>query len=1050
MYPLTPMQSGMLFHAVSAPGTGVDVQHIRVDLDEGLDIERFRAAWEETAGQHQILRARFEWEGVDTPQQVFDGDGRAEIRTVDLTSLGDDEAEARVVEEMRADRLQGFDLTTTPNRFVVFERGDRRATLLWSFHHILLDGRSFPIVLRDVFAVYDEHAASPAPRPYADYLDHMSAFDHGPSGAFWSEHLTGVEGATPLVIDHAPPPAVAAALGTHEVHLDPDDLAALAAFGQRAGGSVNTLIQLGWGAVLHHYGGGERVTFGATRACRHGLDGLAEMVGVFINTVPMAVGVGGATPIAEALASLRSQAVAMRPHENTPLAEIARASDVPAGEALFHSLVVFENYELDLALRAQGGPWLGRHVEYKGQTNSPLTLMAYADQALRLRFEYDPSVLSAPMVERMAEHLVTFLRDVVHHDAADPVRSVAYLTEADRDAALAQPARLQPASERVADAIATRWRDTPDAVAVTARDGTLTYGELAIRAAGVEAAIRDAGVQPGEFVGVAIRRGVDLVSTMVGVMRSGAAFVPIDPRFPRDRIAHMVNDSGMRLVLTDATSTDVLPTDVDRVLVGSIAPAPWAPAPGDEPADGRAAYAIYTSGSTGLPKGVVVSHLALSNFMRSMAREPGLTAADRLLAVTTVSFDISILELFLPLMVGAQVVLADDDEVHDGRLLAERIDASAATVMQATPTTWRLLLESGWEGSPGLRILCGGEALPRDLADELLPRCAELWNMYGPTETTIWSSTDRVGPGPDISIGAALDNTSLYVLDADQRPVPQGIDGELWIGGDGVAIGYHDRPELTAERFVADPFVDGDRMYHTGDRARIDADGRLICLGRVDHQVKIRGFRIELGEIETVLRDAPGVADAVVIARATPAGGDQLVAYVIASGVTPPSVAELRKVCATKLPDYMVPATAIVLDEFPLTENKKVARNKLPDPGSSRPDLGNVFVAPRNPTEEAVATAFASVLAVEQVGVHDSFFDLGGDSLLVMRLVNDLANRTGTRVAVHDVFGRRTVEGLAEVLDGAGATITPAAATDDRIAKRNAALAQRRRARPTR
>jgi amino acid adenylation domain-containing protein len=499
---------------------------------------------------------------------------------------------------------------------------------------------------------------------------------------------------------------------------------------------------------------------------------------------------------------------------------------------------------------------------------------------------------------------------------------------------------------------------------------------------------------------------------LLGVQKSGGAYVPLDPDFPAERLSFMLADSGATVLLTaeeTAAGVDV-PAGVRLVDLGAEAAAlaGMSDANGETGAGPRdPAYVIYTSGSTGRPKGVVVSHGALANFLEAMQREPGLTEADVLAAVTTISFDIAGLELYLPLMVGARIALLSRETAADGPALAAQLEACGATVLQATPATWRLLLEAGWAGSPTLRALCGGEALTRDLADALLARTQEVWNLYGPTETTVWSTVERVeGDGGPITIGRPIANTQVYVLDRQGEPVPIGVPGELWIGGAGVALGYHGRPELTAERFVPDRVgrVAGGRLYRTGDLGRWRADGRLEHLGRLDTQVKIRGFRIELGEIETALSAHPAIRDAVVVAREAGPGDLRLIAYVVYQPGEDLTVSDVRRHLRRKLPDYMIPSVVVALEAIPLTPNRKVDRAALPDPYEHGTRGAASHEPPAPGMEQLLADIWREVLHVDRVGADDNFFELGGHSLLSLRAAAAVEKRTGWRMDPRMLF----------------------------------------------
>jgi amino acid adenylation domain-containing protein len=505
-------------------------------------------------------------------------------------------------------------------------------------------------------------------------------------------------------------------------------------------------------------------------------------------------------------------------------------------------------------------------------------------------------------------------------------------------------------------------------------------------------------------------------------MKAGAAYVPLDPTYPRERIAAVLADASPSLLLTQHGLAETAATSLARVVKVDAA---WheicrepTTAPPCDATPEDLAYIIYTSGSTGKPKGVAIPHRAVVNLLCSMARRPGLSADDTLYAVTTLSFDIAVLELYLPLIVGARVVIAPRDVSGDGHKLLAALRSTRTTVMQATPATWRLLLEAGWMGEPDLKILCGGEALPRNLADALLARSRSVWNMYGPTETTVWSATAPVNPGPDpVTIGPPIANTEFYVLDFRGQPVPIGIPGELHIGGHGIARGYWNRPDLTAEKFLPDPFRTGldRRLYKTGDLVRYRPDGSLEFLGRLDNQVKVRGFRIETGEVETALMLYPGMRECVVVAREDGPGERRLVAYIVAAKPSP-AAGELRTFLAKQLPIYMVPAVYAPVDSLPRTPNGKVDRRALPAPLATEPAADTNPVEPRNGREKLLADICEEVLRLKRVGVRDSLFDLGADSLQVFQIVAR-ANDHGLMVTPAQVLSERTIADICASLD---------------------------------
>ncbi len=567
--------------------------------------------------------------------------------------------------------------------------------------------------------------------------------------------------------------------------------------------------------------------------------------------------------------------------------------------------------------------------------------------------------------------------------------------------------------------IETQAANSPDAVAAAFEDRSLTYRELDARANAVALRLHSLGVRPETRVGICMERSLEMLAALLGILKAGGAYVPLDPAYPAERLAFMVGDAGAPVLVTDTRCREVVKTPAATTVC--IDEDWWSDANAEAACpsaaiDGRnLAYVIYTSGSTGKPKGVQIPHRALMNFLESMRHEPGLSSEDVLLAITTLSFDIAGLELWLPLVSGARVELIGRRAASDGRRLIDALARSRATILQATPATWRMLIEAGWPGDRRLKALCGGEALSPELASELLPRCGSLWNMYGPTETTVWSTLARIEDAkPPIAIGRPIARTTVYVLDGNLEPVPQGTAGELYIGGDGVARGYLNRPDLTAEKFIANPFEPGTTFYRTGDLARYRPDGQIECLGRLDHQVKIRGFRIELGEIESALLRLPAVRQAVVVAGESRPGTKQLIAYIVPAQGGSPAIGELRAALAERLPDYMVPAVFVTLDALPLTPNGKIDRRALPPPDRHR-DPEDV-AAPRDALELQLVKIWETALGVSPVGIHDNFFDIGGDSLLAVGVFLRIEEALGVNLPLATLLQAPTIQQLAALL----------------------------------
>lgn len=646
---------------------------------------------------------------------------------------------------------------------------------------------------------------------------------------------------------------------------------------------------------------------------------------------------------------------------------------------------------------------------------------------LRLDFEYNTDIFEQAFIRQLLMHYVRIL-ELACEDRNRPISRVCPLNEAERRQILYDwnsTAPLELPHSSLPSWFRAQVQQSPGATALEMGDRALSYRQLNLESDRVAWHLRSRGIGRGHIVAVYMRRSPEMVIGLLGILKAGAAYLPLDPALPRQRLDFMLGDAGVALILSEGELSDQLQGTKTPLLpfeeIAGVTPAGAL----DDVAGADLAYVIYTSGSTGQPKGTEIHHAALINLLGSMLREPGLGPTDILVAITTISFDIAGLEIFGPLVSGAKVVLASREQTLDPELLARLLETSRATVMQATPSTWRMLIESGWTGRPALRMWCGGEALSSDLADDLLSHGRELWNLYGPTETTIWSAAHRVRRGETpILIGRPIANTQMYILDGNQEPVPVGVAGELYIAGDGVARGYWRRPDLTASRFLADPFDKAGvrRMYRTGDLARYNRDGQIHLLGRTDHQIKLRGHRIELNEIEIAIERHPSVRQAAVRLQGE-GSGKQLVAFVcFRNGSAEPG--QVRSWLQESLPDYMVPAILAPIDQLPLTPNGKVDRKRLPSLDTIMPSRGGDSMPPRNQTEQKLTELWSRVLGVEKPGLRDNFFDLGGHSFLLVQLHSQLKREFDTNVAVVELFRYPTIESLASFLDRRNSSIS--------------------------
>ncbi|HEX2207503.1 MAG TPA: amino acid adenylation domain-containing protein, partial [Longimicrobium sp.] len=998
------------------PGSAAYTIATGLRLRGALDVAALRRAFTEVERRHEALRTNFVV--VDgAPVQVVSPEPRIDIPLIDL-SPGDDEAlRAYAAEEAG----KPFDLSNDALVRVRLVRmaADEHALILL-MHHAVADGWSLALLFGELSALYktykneEQSQLPPLPIQYADFAAWQREYLDGPEGArqveWWRARLAGLPEVLELPADRPRPP-VASHGGAMTSTVLPLELAdALRDVSRREGTSLFMTLLAGFAALLHRYTGETDIAVGTPIAGRTRPEAEA-LIGDFVNTLVLRTDVGGAPRFGELLGRVREATLGAYAHQDLPferLVDELRPERSLSHAPLFHVMFALQNTG-ELALRLDGIEVQGLPVPHEtSRFDLALSLVEVAD-GIHVSAEYATDLFDRSTVDRMLEHFRALLTAATA-DADQPIIDLPLLSDAERATVVsAWNATDAPyATGPVHALVSAQAARTPDVLAVTGAGEALTYAELEDRANRLAHHLLRSGVVRGEMVALSMERAPSLLVAMLAVWRAGAAYVPIDPAYPEDRRAYMLADSGASVVLADSASVDGIATDarvvvVDRIdLAAEAASAPPVAVDADD-----LAYVIYTSGSTGRPKGVMVPHGGVVNFLASMAREPGMAADDVLAAVTSLSFDIAVLELLLPPTVGARVVIATRDEAMDAARLMALLAESGATVMQATPATWRMLVQAGWDGDARLAILSGGEALQPDLARELLPRGRGLWNLYGPTESTIWSAVDRVESAESIFLGHPIANTQLYVLDPALRPCPLGVPGELFIGGDGVVRGYLRRPSLTAERFVPDPFSaePGARMYRTGDRVRRRADGALEFLGRIDFQVKVRGFRIELGEIEAALADHPSVRHAVAVVREDAPGDARIVAYVVPHGAAPSSD-ELRQMLAKRLPDYMVPTAFVALDAMPLTPNGKVDRKALPAPEwSAEAD----YEAPRTATEQTLAALWCELLGVEQAGRTDGFFALGGHSLRAARLASRVRGVFSIEMPLRAVFEHATL-----------------------------------------
>lgn len=1031
---LSSAQQRIWFLEQLFPGTAVHSIVSATRLTGELNIAALTWSLNEIVRRHDTLRATFTSVEGEAVQHIVPA-LPVELPVLDFT--GEPEPVAAAQTAIEAEAQRPFDLETGPLlRARLFRVETDSHILLFVLHHIISDGWSTGILsqeLEGLYRAYGTEGVAPLPEIRVQYSDIAYWQQQWLKGeraqqqvAYWQQQLQKAPELLELPTDYPRPPHPDYRGGRVTFTLPSDLLQGVKALAQAENATPFMVLLAAFKVLLGRYSRQNDLLVGSPVAGRTHTE-MEPLIGLFLNTLVLRTDLSDNPPFRHLVARVRDVTLAASQHQELPFEHLVKALNVErhiSHTPLFQVLFVSQN--APHPSNQMPGLTLSGVSAWSGAEHFDLScyLLERGNQ-IEGELRYRQELFDVATIERMAHHFMTLLTNAIAHPAT-PISALPLLTRTEAQALVScwnQSESVYPPLSLPA-LIAEQAERTPHAIAITTATEKLSYEQLLGRVTQIAHALKALGVKAGDSVGVAVERGANLVVGALGILQAGAAYVPLDPAYPAERLNDMVTDSGMQIVLTETALrstlmlTGVEPLYIDILLAHGAFPVltPFAPPPAE-----ALAYVIYTSGSTGKPKGVQVPHSALVNFLLSMQKIPGFGANDTLLAVTSLSFDIAGLELYLPLIAGGRVVIANRSQTNDGYQLKALLEHHSISTLQATPATWQLLLEAGWNGTPGLKMLVGGEAVPPALAEQLIPRGGSLWNMYGPTETTVWSAVRQLTDS-HITLGHPIDNTQLYVLDDTLNPVPVGIPGELYIGGDGLAWGYRGRAGLTADRFIPNPFSHkaGARLYRTGDVVRYREDGTLRFMGRTDHQVKVRGFRIELGEIEAAFGQYPATRQAVVVVHDMQ-GHPQLVAYLVVEGSFP-TPSDWRSHLRRYLPDYMIPALYVRLDALPLTPNGKVNRRALTSPPYPplRSGEGEQHSPspPRTPIEEALAEMWATVLGREAVGVTENFFDLGGHSLLATQMAARVRNTFEVEMPLHALFDRPTIEGLAEVIEG--------------------------------
>ncbi|MCW5314093.1 amino acid adenylation domain-containing protein [Nostoc sp. KVJ3] len=1034
LYELSPMQQGMLFHTLYAPESEVYFEQFLCTLSGELNFLAFQQAWEQVVARHPVLRSSFYWEEIEKPLQMVSKEVNLSWKELDWQNLTPDEQQQHIADFLKCDRQKGLDLAETPlMRFTLIYLGKQTYQFIWSHHHILFDGWSMQIILKEVLTFYEadyrsEYLRLKPSRPYRDYIHWLQQQDIAQAKNFWRQTLQGFEAPISLIGNREQ------GIGNSKEEIyneQPFQLSQtvtekLQYAARQHHLTLNNLVQGAYALLLSRYSGESDVVFGATVSGRPPtFENVESMVGLFINTLPIRLDVDGKTELLSWLKHLQTQQLEQEQYAYFPLAEIQQISDIPPGTPLFESILVFENYPIDSAEEEVKETLKISDIRCFERTNYPLTVVVNPQSKLSGRIIYDANRFEQQTISRMIGHFQTLLAGMAANLQQD-ISQLSLLSAAEEEELLLQE-NHQYIDSNYYKCIHILFEEqvekTPDTVAVVYEKEYVTYRELNNRANQLAHYLQTLGVQPEVRVGICVERSLEMVVGILAILKAGGAYVPLDPTYPPERLAFMVEDVQTTILLTQNYLQHRLPIhnqivvnlDTDWQIIDTHKTNNLSSQVNPE----NLAYIIYTSGSTGIPKGTEITHRSIIGFMFGVDYIH-LDAEQIWLQHSSISWDAFTLELWPPLLYGGRCVLYPD-KIPTPENLSKIIQEQGINILFLTTALFNLMIDTIPEGLLGIKqLLFGGEFVSVchvRRALELLPE-TQIIHAYGPSECTVFTSCYPIPKQlaqnvHSIPIGKPIGDRNVYLLDGDLHRVTIGVPGQLYIGGASVARGYLNQPTLTREKFIPNPFIEGDTLYKTGDLVRRLPDGNLEFMGRIDTQVKIRGFRIELAEIEAFLNQHPDIKQAVVILREDEPGNKYLVAYLVTKD-NQPTPSTVRNFLKKKLPDYMIPAAFVFLEALPLTPNGKINRRALPAPDTSQRTPEVDFIAPSTPTEQELATIWNEVLRLKQIGIHDNFFELGGHSLLATQVISRLREAFVLDFPLRYLFENPTIAELSQ------------------------------------
>jgi amino acid adenylation domain-containing protein len=1038
VYPLSPMQEALLFQVLYSPGSGVNIEQSVYPLSGPIDVEVFRLAWQQAADRHPALRTFFLWKKLKNPVQVANEDLEINLAQLDWRTIAAGEQEKKLQQWLRADRRREFELSEPPLlRFTLIRMGEQDHTFVWSWHHMLMDGWSASTVMEEVFTFYralseGKRTELPRSRPFRDYIAWLQRQSLSEAETYWRKALAGLS-----VSDHSATHKQQR-LTVEDIESESDDsiflsaevTAALQNAARQSHITLNALVQGALGILLSRYYGQGDITFGELVSGRPAeLEGIQSMVGFFLNVLPVRVKVDEHRDLGTWLQRLQANQAEARRYDYTPLFKLREWSGLPLAVPLFNVVLIFQNISAFKYSENGNSSLLPaglqvRSAQHYGRVDSnQIALIVVPDEQLLLRMISDPAHIDSGTAKGMLSHFKNLL-EAIAENADRKIYQLNMMSDDERQQVL-RGWNSSDFEGGITKCIHQLFEEqverTPDAVAVVDSKQALSYRELNRRANMLARQLQGIGVGLETRVAVYLERSVDLLVSLLGILKAGGAYLPLDAKYPAERLKFMMSDAGAVAVVTRRSLVNSLPEQNLRLLCLDEMDQDDRYAENSQTGDIKSdnlAYVIYTSGSTGIPKGVGITHGNAAAMVLGTRDEFSREWLGKMLASTSICFDLSVFEIFVPLSVGATVALMEN------ALEITRIDPGRVTFLNTVPSLMVELVRIGWKAEGMPVVALAGEALRRGLVDDLYEKCGveRVYNLYGPTEDTTYSTVEAVRRDDqnEPSIGRALRGGQVYVLDSRCELVPAGAIGEIYLGGAGLARGYLGRPDLTAERFIPNPYSEagGERLYKTGDQARYVTNAGIEFIGRVDHQVKLRGLRIELGEIESILIGHPGVRQAVVLDREGKGGDLRLVAFIVGDWTRMPTTEQVRSYLRKKLPEYSVPGRFVLVDEIPLTPNGKVNRAALLQHDTDARDDDARIVGPSDLLELQLIHLWETVLNVRPIGVTDNFVDLGGHSFLAIRLVAQMHKQFGEVIDLPAMLELGTIANIAKVLHG--------------------------------